>query len=315
MAGLTALLLAAEYARQAEAGLDTTLQTPASMLERLHLPVAEVRPPDPGPLALPDLVRAAVHGHRAAHDEVLRLLGRAGAEAIPARLGHRDLDASASRRGPAPGLGPGAVGCRDDASRPGRPVCRGATSRPAGLGLRPRPSLPDERVVRASEVSRLQSRGLGLTAADIEAAAAASFPRGTARAYADLLAEASKGELLSAGVSRRVLESLRDAGAARCLGERGRTRSGGSRRGSGGSPARGRTAPRRPPRRPGGPGRACTGSGRAGRPLGRRAGAGHADGPAVNSWVGPNGQENDAVGTVESRPLPGRPSSHHLTPR
>ncbi|GAB5535576.1 MAG: hypothetical protein Rubg2KO_18250 [Rubricoccaceae bacterium] len=211
VAGLTALLLAAEYARQAENGLDTTYQVPASVLERRRLPVIEAEPEDVGALAMPSLVRAAVRGHRASADELLRILGRDGVEARP-----RQLDAS----GVEPPLPIGglllawAPAQWAEGTTPAEQAARFArVSRSAqrdSAFARER-AFQNSAAYRAEETSRLQLHGFGLTEEEIQAAAGASFPRGTARGYAELLTKMADSTLASASISERVLRSLRSS--------------------------------------------------------------------------------------------------------
>ena len=209
VAGLTALLLAAEYARQAENGLDTTYQVPASVLERRRLPVVEANPPDVGALAMPALVRAAVRGHRPAADELLRILGREGVEASVRQLDLTDLEAPLPVGGLllawAPAQWADGTTPAEQAARFVR-VSRSAQRDSAFARER---AFQNSSAYRAEETSRLQLQGLGLTDAEIHTAAGASFPRGTARAYADLLSRAAGSTLGSPSMSRRLLGTLR----------------------------------------------------------------------------------------------------------
>lgn len=216
VAGLTGLLLAAEYARQAEAGLDTTYQVAASALERLRLPGAESYAQAPRPLALPGLVRAAVRGDRPAADELLRVLGREGVESAPGWLRLSGVDAPLPVGGLLLAWAPaqhaeGTTPAQQTArfSRLPRAAQRDSAFARAQAYQRS-PAL------RAGDRSRLLSGGLGLTAAETWEAAVASFPRGTAQAYGELLMRASTGRLVSPSVSARVRGALRGGdGAAR----------------------------------------------------------------------------------------------------
>ena len=211
VAGLTALLLAVEYARQAENGLDTTYQIPASVLERRRLPVVEAELPDVGTLGLPALVRAAARGHRPAADELLRILGREGVRATPHRLGLTEVDPPVPVAGLLLAWAPAQWA---EGTTPAEQVARFVrVARPAqrdSAYARERAFL-NSAAYRAEETSRLQLHGFGLTDAEIQTTAAATFPRGTARAYAELLTRAADSTLLSPSISARVLRSLRSS--------------------------------------------------------------------------------------------------------
>ena len=208
VAGLTALLLAAEYARQADAGLDTTYRVSGSALERRVLPGVEPAHAGTDALALPALVRTAVQGHRPAADELLRIVGRRDAEAISARLGLPDLDAPLPVGGLqlawSPAQWAGGTTPAEQAERFAR-LPRAAQRDSAFARDR---SFQSSAAYRSEEMARLERHGLGLTEAETHTVAARSFPRGTARDYADLLARAFRGTLLSPSVSARVLRSL-----------------------------------------------------------------------------------------------------------
>ena len=208
VAGLPALLLAAEYARQADNGLDTTYQIPWSVLERRRVPGIEAELPDLGALSLPALVRAAVRGHRPATDELLRILGRDGVEAIPRQLELTDLEPPVPVAGLllawAPAQWAQGTTPAEQAKRFAR-VGRAAQRDSAYARER---AYQNSAAYRAEEVSRLELHGFGMTDAEIQEATS-SFPRGTARAYAELLTLAANGELVSPRVSDRMVRSLR----------------------------------------------------------------------------------------------------------
>lgn len=207
VAGLTALLLAADYARQAENGLDTTYQVSAATLERRRLPGVEAVPADVGALALPTLVRAAVRGHRPAADELLRILGRESVAGIPRQLELTDVEPPVPVAGLllawAPAQWAEGTTPAEQASRFAR-VSRSAQRDSAYARER---AYQNSTAYRAEETARLQQHGLGLAEAEIWAAAA-TFPRGTARAYADLLTRAADSTMLSPTISARLLRSL-----------------------------------------------------------------------------------------------------------
>ncbi|MEO0559712.1 MAG: serine hydrolase [Bacteroidota bacterium] len=209
VAGLTALLLAAEYAHQAENGLDTTYQVPASVLERRRLPGIEAEEEDLGALDMPALVRAAARGHRAASDELLRVLGREGVEARLRQLELADVEPPLPVGGLllawAPAQWAGTTTPAEQAARFAR-ISRFAQRDSAFARDR---AFQNSAAYRAEETSRLQLQGLGLTDEEIQTAARASFPAGTVRAYADLLTRAADSTLGSPAQSERVLRSLR----------------------------------------------------------------------------------------------------------
>jgi len=211
VAGLTALLLAAEYARQAENGLDTTYQVPASVLERRRLPVIEADPEDLGALAMPALVRAAVRGHRASADELLRILGREGVEETPRQLDLTGVEPPLPVGGLllawAPAQWASSTTPAEQAARFAR-VDRSAQRDSAFARER---AFQNSAAYRAEETSRLQLHGFGLAEDEIRTAAGASFPRGTARAYAELLTRSADSALVSPSISARVLNSLRSS--------------------------------------------------------------------------------------------------------
>lgn len=205
--GLTALLLAVEYARQADAGLDTTYRVAGSALERRRLPAVEPAPTY-GAIALPQLVRAAVDGDRPAADELLRIVGRSGAEAIPSRLGLTALDAPLPVGGLLLAWSPAQWGGGTTPAEQAERFAR--LPRPAqrdSAFARDR-SFQSSAAYRSGETSRLELDGLGLTEGEMHAVASRSFPRGTAQGYADLLARAFEGTLIDPSVSARVLRSL-----------------------------------------------------------------------------------------------------------
>ena len=208
VAGLTALLLAAEYARQAEAGLDTTYRVAGSVLERRRLPAVEPAPADVGALALPALVRAAVGGHRPAADELLRIVGRGGAEAIPSRLGLAGLDAPVPVGGLQLAWSPAQWGRGTTPAEQAERFARLPRSAQRDSAFARDRAFQSSAAYRSEETSRLETSGLGLTEVETHAVAARSFPRGTAQGYADLLSQALDGTLLSPAVSARVLRSL-----------------------------------------------------------------------------------------------------------
>lgn len=181
--GLTALVtaLAAEglspEARQ-------TLQ-PASILNARRLPGLEPARRDTGAWSLDRLLDAALAGDRAAADEALDQVGRQATEAAA----------------PSPIEAPVPVGGLLLAWAPAR---RGSDAAPGDLAVAfmalPRPAQRDSAffrdraflnsaAMRAVETMRLERGGLGLSAERYDAAAAATVPRGTARAYARFLAD------------------------------------------------------------------------------------------------------------------------------
>ncbi|MEM7787219.1 MAG: hypothetical protein AAF594_05760, partial [Bacteroidota bacterium] len=89
--GLPVLLLGAEVARQAAAGLDTTAAVPAGTVAERRLPSIDA--PGPEPATVGALTQAALAGDRASADALLALLGRDAVEATPDRLGVPELEA------------------------------------------------------------------------------------------------------------------------------------------------------------------------------------------------------------------------------
>ena len=203
VAGLPALLLAAELARQSVAGVDTARLVPASVLSRLRLPGVE-RERDGGAVSLGALARRALGADRVAADVLLDRLGREAVEAVPVRLGAPEIEPPLPLGGlflswaPADGPGPrraqvesflalGRSAQRDSAFAHGRAF----VTSPA---------------YRAAETARLERDGLGLSRARQREAARLSFPRGTAEGYARLLVRAARGELADAETSSRLVE-------------------------------------------------------------------------------------------------------------
>ena len=219
VAGLTGLLLAAELSRRAGRGLDTASVLPASAVEQWRLPGAEDGRGGRA-ASLADLARRALGADGAAADALLWTLGRGATDALPARLGlgvEAPLPigglllswAPAGRPGPRDSLAAAFVAL-------GRPAQRDSAFA-RSLAYVESPS------VRAAERARLEQEGLGLTPDAQRTAARATFPRGTARAYARLLARAVRGDLLDPETSARFLrlvshtapDSLRGRGGRR----------------------------------------------------------------------------------------------------
>lgn len=209
--GLTALLLAAEYARQVENGLDTTYQVPASTLELRRLPAVEADAADVGALALPALVRAAARGNRPAADELLRILGREGVDAIPRQLELTDVEPPMPIAGLLLAWAPEQWVDGTTPTEQAERFVRLARSAQRDSAYARERAYQTSTAYRAEETARLQRNGLGLPEAEIQATAAVTFPRGTAHAYADLLTRAVDSSLISSDRSAQVLRSLRSA--------------------------------------------------------------------------------------------------------
>ncbi len=198
VAGLTGLLLAAELARRGGAGLDTATVLPASAVERRWLPGVEAER-DRAPVSLADLARQALGSDRAAADVLLWTLGREATDALPARLGLDDVE------GPLPL--DGLLLAWAPADRPGPRQAQVAEFLRLGRAAQRDSAFSQSqayvksRAYRAAEQVRLERGGLGISRDDQRAAARATFPRGTARAYARLLARAARGDLVDPGTS------------------------------------------------------------------------------------------------------------------
>ena len=218
VAVLTGLLLAVELSRRAGRGLDTAAVLPASVVERRRLPGVE--PPRPARASsLADLARRALASDRAAADALLWTLGREATDALPARLGlgveaPLPLDglllawAPADRPGPRDSL-VAAFLALDRASQRDSAFARSL-------------SYVESPAVRAAEQVRLERDGLGLARDGRRAAVRATFPRGTARAYARLLAQAVRGDLVDAEVSACFLDLVTRPAADSLRGRGGR---------------------------------------------------------------------------------------------
>lgn len=220
VAGLTGLLLAAELARRGGAGLDTATVLPASAVERRDLRGVEPER-DRRPTSLADLARQALGADRAAADALLWVLGREATDALPARLGLDGLEAPLPLDGllltwaPADRPGPREAQLAEFLAL-GRSAQRDSTFSQSQAYVK-------SRAYRAAELVRLEQDGLGLSRDAQRAAARATFPRGTARAYARLLARAVRGDLASPGasdvfldlVTRPAADSLRAGGGRR----------------------------------------------------------------------------------------------------
>ncbi|MDT0631121.1 serine hydrolase [Rubrivirga sp. S365] len=223
VAGLTGLLLAAELARRAGRSLDTAAVLPASAVERRRLPGVDPPRPDARASSLAGLARRALAGDRAAADVLLSTLGREATGALPHRLGLDELDA------PLP-LG-GLVLAWAPADRPGPREAQLASFLALGRPAQRDSAFARSRAYvkspsyRAAERARLERGGLGLSPTDRRAAARATLPQGTARAYARLLARAVREDLVDADVSAAFLD-LVPRPARDSLGERGGLRLG-----------------------------------------------------------------------------------------
>ena len=198
VAGLTGLLLAAELVRRGGAGLDTATVLPASAVERRRLPGAEPAR-ERAPASLADLARQALGADRAAADALLWTLGRRATDALPARLGLAALEAPLPLDGLLLAWAP--------ADRPGPRETQldqflaldRAAQRDSAFSRSQ--AYVKSRAYRSAEQVRLERVGLGLSRDDQRAAAQATFPRGTARAYARLLARSARGDLLGPAAS------------------------------------------------------------------------------------------------------------------
>lgn len=222
VAGLTRLLVLAEYARQAEAGvLDSSATVPLSDLRRRVLPgtdqgaharaVAAWR--DAGALG-PDstltLAQAAgammTHHDNAAADLLIERVTRDSLRALAARLGLPALDA------PFPNAGLYLSWNNHTMETP--PEDRLAAYE--GMDAADYDALVQDLATvyrtddafHAAETARLTEQGTDLSLREQRALAQATFPRGTAAAYADLLARALSDSLVSPAVSRRVVAAL-----------------------------------------------------------------------------------------------------------
>ncbi len=189
---LPALLLVAELARQSAAGqLDTADVVPAAALQ----PLPGLEPPsaDTTTPSLATLARGALGGHRAASDALLTTLGREAVDRAPGRMEADDLDAPLPLAGLFLSWAAAGPDSLDGFLRLGRDRQRDWAFHAAAAFSR-------------DGADHLGRRGLGLTRDEQRRAARATFPRGTAVAYARLLARAARGDLIDSETADRVVD-------------------------------------------------------------------------------------------------------------
>lgn len=209
MASTVKLLVLAEYARRVEEGLvDPAERVPLADVQAFYLAgsdggahpaamieLAERRAVIDSTLAMEDVAWAMVrHSDNAATDYLLLRFGREAVDALPERLGLRHADppvpigglflAWALPRGAGEDAALGADATAD---------------RAWALAER----LRDDAGFRAEAPQRLTTE-LGRLGYDGQAAAALSFPSGTAREYAGLMARLHEGTLFSEAASARM---------------------------------------------------------------------------------------------------------------
>ncbi|MGI9174041.1 MAG: serine hydrolase [Rhodothermales bacterium] len=209
VAGLPRLLVLAEYLRQVQAGeINPQESIPLDTLEAAFLPgadaagharmMADLRETNPERATLGQIVEAMMqHNSAAATDLLIAQLGRPAMAALPERFGMDALD---------PPLPTAGLFLSWHSST-------GATAaeRLAALEAAP-PDVRDDEVYhlaeryrrdstfRRHERERLTTRGSSLSLPDQRAFAEQTYPRGTARAYAALLALALTDSLLAPGL-------------------------------------------------------------------------------------------------------------------
>ena len=187
---------------------------PASALAARRLPGLEPARQDTGAWSLDRLLDAALTGDRAAADEALAVVGRPAAEAAapdgaeaPVPVGGLWLAWAPSRRG--------SDTAPDDLALAFLALPRAAQRDSAFFRDR---AFRNSAALRAAETMRLEREGLGMTPERAAAAAAATLPQGTARAYARLLAAHPALRARVASLPRRTALGRADAlGAAASL--------------------------------------------------------------------------------------------------
>ena len=218
--GVTRLLVALEYGRQVEQGLvDAESRMPLDTLASYFLPISDQSGHDrivqhfaardaidaDSTVALEDIAEAMMQGFAAATDVLIDRLGRDRLAALPETL---DLGIDA----PLPSSGLYLSWSNHTlASPPDQRLARLQTLSPAAYA----DSVYD--LVAAfrhntgfqwKERVRLTERGTDLNLRQQRALAQATLPRGTARAYAHLLAQALNDSLLAPTLSQRLIEGL-----------------------------------------------------------------------------------------------------------
>ncbi len=184
VAGLPALWLAAEWAAQAESGALDAVRVLPETLNARRLP-GSGGTPDTAAADVHALVRRALRGDRAAESVLIDVLG---ADAVAVRARRYGADP------PVPFEGLMLAWQQGDTR---------AADAPA-LAHR----LATDSAFRAARVADFHARGFPLSLDAQRRAAALSLPRGSAHAYARLIADALDEHLVDAGTSARFLEPL-----------------------------------------------------------------------------------------------------------
>lgn len=220
--GLPSLLVLAEYARQVEAGaLDPEARVPLGELHRHVLPGTDGGQHRRARAAL--VAAGAVDADstvalRDVADAMVRWSDNAAADLLLGRLGPGALDALLAREGrlpiepPLPQSGLYLSWNNHASATPPEARLRAiqALAEPAyaeevntlAVAYREDPGF------RQREVDRLEQQGTDLSLRQQRALAHATFPQGTARGYAHLVARALQDSLVSPAVSRHVLSVL-----------------------------------------------------------------------------------------------------------
>lgn len=217
--GLTRLLVLAEYIRQVEEGsLDPESRVALDTLAMFHLPATDQGAHEHAlqhsgyigrdtSVAMAHLAETMIASNAgAAMDLLLDRLGRADIENLTARIGLSTLDA------PLPSSG-------QFLSWSNHTLTSLPKERLAMLGAMSSTDYADavydfaatyrrDATFRAREIARLTKQGTDLALQQQRDLAQATLPRGSARAYADVLARALTDSLLSPGVSRQFIRIL-----------------------------------------------------------------------------------------------------------